>query len=300
MAWRDLPGLPIEGPPIAFLSFATRVGAAPVPADLLGSRFLWIDTAATAEVAAATFSFLCEEVSRHLATLDALQARVDRCESLIATNQAALGELLVLAVPLLSTFDAEVERVFKVHLQEELASRFYAFLGVERFNFIEFVRNLEDEAFRKISAHFHAARRAHAPSLPASSRVMPPAPPPPLVCAVAASASVAADGSADPWIAVDGGSEPCYLAFRREVFLLSLHGASLCFVSRRYTLRCSSACWFCPSLLAGVRPFLLCIELGSFPFIHPWSLCSIMDVYYFLCGPSVALGSHTVAELMLR
>ena len=166
-AWRDLPSLPSEVPSNAVPCFAARAGAAPVPADRLGFWLLWIDTATTAEAAAATVSFLCEEASRHLAALDALQARVDRCESLIATNQTGMGELHVLAVPLLSTFDAEVERVFKVHLQEELASRFYAFLGVERFSFIEFVRSLEDEAFRKISAHFHAARRAHAPSLPA-------------------------------------------------------------------------------------------------------------------------------------
>ena len=54
----------------------------------------------------------------------------------------------------MSTFDAEVERVFKVHLQEELASRFYAFLGDERFSFIDFVRNLEDEAFRRLARIF--------------------------------------------------------------------------------------------------------------------------------------------------
>ena len=93
--------------------------------------------------------------------------------------------------------------------RRSLALGFYAFLGVERFSFVDFVRDLEDEALKKISVHLQAALCAHTPSLPGSSRLIPSAPTPPPVSAMAASASVAFDGSSAPSILpFDGSFDP--------------------------------------------------------------------------------------------
>ena len=75
--------------------------------------------------------------------------------------------------PFPTTFDSEVEHVFKEHLQEELSLRFYAFLGVERVSFVAFDKDVEAGAVKRISVHLQAALSAQAPSQPGSSSLSP-------------------------------------------------------------------------------------------------------------------------------
>ena len=66
-------------------------------------------------------------------------------------------ELRERSIPSLTEFEAEVERLFEVRLQEELASRFSSVLIDERVNFADFVTDLERGAAGRINAHLQTA-----------------------------------------------------------------------------------------------------------------------------------------------
>ena len=75
--------------------------------------------------------------------------------------------------PSLTEFEAEVERLLEMRLQEELASRFSAVLIDERVNFADFVTDLERGAAGRINAHLQAALSTLSAAPPSSSPLSP-------------------------------------------------------------------------------------------------------------------------------
>ena len=85
LALRGLPGLPIEEPRDTVQRLSTLEGAVAHPPDLGGSHLLGIDSVTTTQDAAAIWDFICEEVSRYVSQLDAVQSRLVGCESRLTT-----------------------------------------------------------------------------------------------------------------------------------------------------------------------------------------------------------------------
>ena len=100
---------------------------------------------------------MCKEVAQYVSQLATVQSRIIGCERRLTTCQRVCQELRERSGPSLTDFEAEVERLFEVRLQEELASRFSSVLIDERVNFADFVADLERGATGRINAQLQTA-----------------------------------------------------------------------------------------------------------------------------------------------
>ena len=157
MAWRVLPVFDTVDSQEAAQQPGILGSAAPHPADFSGSHLLGIDTVTTLQDATAIWDFICKEVALYVSQLATVQSRVIGCERRLTTFQRACMELRERSGPFLTEFEAEVERLFEVRLQVELASRFSSVLIDVRVNFADFVADLERGAAGRINAHLQTA-----------------------------------------------------------------------------------------------------------------------------------------------